>query len=250
MTTNRLALNVDKSHFVLFHSSSNIPHRKIRIKIKNKRITEENDVKFLGVLRDSTLSWKPHTTELSKKLSKTIGIFYKLQHYTTADVLKLLYYALLYPFLIYGSSVWGMAYQSHSDKLRAFQNKFKAISFSDKYDSPYPLFHTHGILKISGIIKLQIASFVIESRMRLSPLESHTYFTSISDVHSYGTRQSTFEGLFQPGRRTTQYGINTVHYFGVVIADCSWGCLMGLWWLMPDGIGVWAESTGSVVDRL
>ena len=197
LTTNRLALNVDKSHFVLFHSSSNIPHRKIRIKIRNKRITEENDVKFLGVLLDSTLSWKPHITELSKKLSKTIGIFYKLRHYAAADVLKLLYYAILYPSLIYGSSVWGMAYQSHLDKLQAIQNKFiKSISFSDKYDSPYPLFHIHSILKISDIIKLQIASFVYESMMRLSPLEFHTYFTSISDVHSYGTRQSTSEDLF------------------------------------------------------
>ena len=74
LTTNRLALNVDESHFVLFHSSSNTPHRKIRIKIRNKRSTEENDVKFLGVFLDSTLSWKPHITELSKKLSRTIGI--------------------------------------------------------------------------------------------------------------------------------------------------------------------------------
>ena len=113
---------------------------KIRIKIRNKRITEENDVKFLEVLLDSTLSWKPHITELSKKISKTVSIFYKLRHYATTDVLKLLYYALLYPFLIYGSSIWGMAYQSHLDKLQAIQNKFiKAISFSDKYDSPYPL---------------------------------------------------------------------------------------------------------------
>ena len=120
------------------------------IKIRNKRITEENDVKFLGVLLDSTLSWKPHMTELSRKLSKTVGIFYKLRHYTTAD-------ALLYPFLIYGSSVWRMAYQSHLDKLQAIQNIFiKVISFSDKYDSLYPLFHTHTIQKISDIIKLQL----------------------------------------------------------------------------------------------
>ena len=111
-----------------------------------------------------------------------------------------------------------MAYQSHLDKLQAIQNKFiKAISFSDKYDSPYPLFYIHSILKISDIIKLQIASFVYESRMRLSPLEFYTYFTSISDVHSYGTRQSTSEDLFQPRRRTTQYGINTVHYFGATL---------------------------------
>ena len=80
LTTNRLALNVNKSHFALFHSSSNIPHRKIRIKIRNKRITEENDVKFLGVLQDSTLSWKPHITELSKKLFE--NYWYLLQTVT------------------------------------------------------------------------------------------------------------------------------------------------------------------------
>ena len=37
------------------------------------------------------------------------------------------------------------------------------------------------------------------------------------DVHSYGTRQSTSEDLFQPRRRTTQYGINKVHYFGATL---------------------------------
>ena len=56
LTENRLAPNVNKYNFVLFQSSSNTPHRKIRIKIRNKRITEENVVKFLGVLLDSTLS--------------------------------------------------------------------------------------------------------------------------------------------------------------------------------------------------
>ena len=72
---------------------------------------------------------------------------------------------LLSPFLIYGSSVWGMAYQPHLDKLQAIQNNFiKAISFSDKYDSPYPLFRTHSILKMSGIIELQVASLSLNPR--------------------------------------------------------------------------------------
>ena len=78
----------------------------------------------------------------------------------------------------------GNGLPAHLDKLQAIQNKFiKSISFSDKYDSPYPLFHIHSILKISDIIKLQIASFVYESRMRLSTLEFHTYFTSISELY-------------------------------------------------------------------
>ena len=90
-----------------------------------------------------------------------------------------------------------MAYLSHSDKLQAIQNKFiKSISFSDKYDSPYPLFHIHSILKISDIIKLQIASFVYESRMRLSSLEFHTYFTSISELYIVMVQDSLLLKIF------------------------------------------------------
>ena len=37
---------------------------------------------------------------------------------------------------------------------------------------------------------------------------------------------------------------------GLWNADCSWECLMGLCWLVPSEIGVWAESTGAVVNRL
>ena len=53
----------------------------------------------------------------------------------------------------------------------------KVISFSDKYDSasPNPLFHTDIILNINEIIKLQVALFVSESKMRLNPLEFHTF---------------------------------------------------------------------------
>ena len=44
--------------------------KKIKNKIGSKRLKEENHVKFLGVLVDSTLSWKPHIMELTKKINK------------------------------------------------------------------------------------------------------------------------------------------------------------------------------------
>ena len=51
-------------------------------------------MKFLGVLLDSSLSWKPNITELSKKLSRTVGLFYKIRHYAPLETLKLLYYGI------------------------------------------------------------------------------------------------------------------------------------------------------------
>ena len=32
-------------------------------------------MKFLGVLLDSNLNWKPYITELSRKLARTVGVF-------------------------------------------------------------------------------------------------------------------------------------------------------------------------------
>ena len=41
----------------------------ITIKIGRKKIKQENHVRFLDVLLDSTLTWKTHIVEISKKLS-------------------------------------------------------------------------------------------------------------------------------------------------------------------------------------
>ena len=59
-------MNVEKSNFALFHSTSKNCSKTLKIKIGSKRLKEENHVKFLGVLVDSTLSWKPDVIELTK----------------------------------------------------------------------------------------------------------------------------------------------------------------------------------------
>ena len=74
-TLNKLALNIEKSNFVLFYTISKPPSRSLKIKIGNKRLNEKNHVKFLGVLVDSTLSWKPHITELTKNYQKRLEFF-------------------------------------------------------------------------------------------------------------------------------------------------------------------------------
>ena len=73
LEANRLALNIDKTNYVIFHSPTN----NVRIKLGSKPISRVNSIKYLGVLIDSTLSWKPHIVELSKKLARTSGIFTK-----------------------------------------------------------------------------------------------------------------------------------------------------------------------------
>ena len=74
---------------MLFHSQSKKISDLIRIKLGRKTITQLNHVKYLGILIDSTLSWKPHVSELSKKLARNCGIFYKIRHFVKAKALNL-----------------------------------------------------------------------------------------------------------------------------------------------------------------
>ena len=50
---NKLALNIDKTNFVLFHSNQKKVTEPVTLKFGRKKIHQENCVKFLGILLDS-----------------------------------------------------------------------------------------------------------------------------------------------------------------------------------------------------
>ena len=64
LCSNRLALNISKTNFVIFHPFNKPVKEFITLKINKKAIAEEPCVKYLGVLIDSTLSWKSQVMPL------------------------------------------------------------------------------------------------------------------------------------------------------------------------------------------
>ena len=142
-------------------------------------MSQETCVKFLGVLLDSTLSWKLHLTELSKKLSRIVGLLYKIRHYTPLNMLKLLYFGIFYPFLSYGIQVWCLTYPTLLNPVFILQKKaVKAMPFSDMITPSLPLFNKLQLLRLTDISNLQLASFVFECVNGLS----HQFFETFSLV--------------------------------------------------------------------
>ena len=74
-----LALNVNKTNFVLFHTFNKPMKENITLKINRIAIHEQKYIKYLGVLLDFTLSWNVHLDNLSKKITRSIGIMYKIR---------------------------------------------------------------------------------------------------------------------------------------------------------------------------
>ena len=50
----------------------------MKIEIDGKTINEHKSVKYLGILIDCHLNWKEHIQQLSKKISRGIGVLCKL----------------------------------------------------------------------------------------------------------------------------------------------------------------------------
>ena len=215
LDSNKLALNIEKTNFVLFHSPQKKLTGDVRLKIGKHDIQKTKYVKFLGVLMDEHLSWKHHTAELCKKLSRTSGIFFKVRHYCPLPMLVCLYNSLFSSFLNYCIAAWGLTFESYLNPLFRLQKRvLRCIKFEPFTAPSAPIFQALKILKLEDTLHLNILNFVYKAINRLSPSCFHNYFQPNSTIHKIGTRQATRGDLFKSLKNTTLYGLQTIQYFG------------------------------------
>jgi len=98
MRANKLSLNYNKTNFMLLTSRKHNP-TSFKVIINNHSISPEDNLKYLGVLLDSKLSWKPHVQNVKTQQSKVCGVLSKLKHYTTLSVLKVVCNSIIHPYL-------------------------------------------------------------------------------------------------------------------------------------------------------
>ena len=97
---NKLSLNVTKTKFMVFHASKkSVIYPELQINGNNiERVTQ---FIFLGLILESNLSWNKHINHISLKVSKAIGILYRLKSVYPLSVLLNLYNTLVLPYFNY-----------------------------------------------------------------------------------------------------------------------------------------------------
>ncbi len=139
--------------------------------LNRKAISEKDHVKYLGVLMDQHLTWKYQITNVSRKVSRGVGILAKLHNFVNLDILINIYYCLVYSHLTYGIEAWGSAGKTETEKLHILQKKAVCIFTGNQYFQIYgepagplpssgPLFIRLGFLKFDEIFKFTISKFV------------------------------------------------------------------------------------------
>ena len=90
---NRLSLKISKTKFVIFHTP-NMPKFPINLLINNKAMDEVKYIRCPCFTLIAKLSFKYHIEELTKKISRGIGLLYKLRPFVTTKILTNVYYAI------------------------------------------------------------------------------------------------------------------------------------------------------------
>ena len=122
LCANRLSLNVDKTEFVVFRPPRHNSSIRFTLKLNGTVLHESPKIKYLGLILDRNLSWKHHIFELRKKLSRAVGILYKMKGLNTPkNVLLSLYYSLFHSHMTYGICLYGLAKSKYTSKIALIQ---------------------------------------------------------------------------------------------------------------------------------
>ena len=140
LCSNKLSLNVGKTKYMCFHTAQ----KKViypDLKINNIRINRVSEFNFLGLIISSDLKWNKHIEHISLKISKVIGIMFRMKSILPSGILHTIYNTLIMPHYSYCLLTWGSnIYTGH--RLLLLQKK--ALRMID--DSHY-IAHTEPICK-------------------------------------------------------------------------------------------------------
>jgi hypothetical protein len=221
LCANRLSLNVDKTEFIVFRPQQHKIGLRITLKLHNTKLFESAKIKYLGLILDNKLNWKAHITELSKKLSRGVGLLYKVRHFCPTYVLRSLYFSLFNSHFSYGLAVWGNANRIYTDKIRSLQKRaIKAINSSLNEDIDTDrIFYDLKILTLDHQLEIQLSSLMWDYDHNTLPNSLQDCFKKSNLVHNYNTRFSSKGKLHYSKVRTVKHGIKSFKHQGVTILN-------------------------------
>jgi len=175
LRANKLCLNVAKTKYIVFRSSSKYLNMdNLNLKINDQHIERiGNDLKtksfkFLGIYVDETTSWKPHVDHVCKKIARSNYIIIKVKHTLPTSCLLTLYQSTVQCHINYGLYIWGGS--NAVQRIIKLQKKSLRIINRKGYNyHTEPLFKKCKILCVTDQYNFNVALFMHQMKINKLP---------------------------------------------------------------------------------
>ena len=182
---NKLTININKCSYMMITNQVNLPQ--ISLQINNIELERADRVKFLGVFLDDKMKFMHHTDFIANKISRSIGIIYRIKDNIPQFVLKYLYNSLILPYLTYCITVWGGTFQTHLDRLCKLQKRAIRLICNKSYlEHTNPLFNSSPTLKLEDLFNYHLT-------LRFYKTEK---YVQLSCRHKYSTRDIMYSSTY------------------------------------------------------
>ena len=132
---NLMALNGQKSAFLLFPKFRDTEDTSIyTVSVNNVILSPSPHVRYLGVLIDSRLSWKPQMDNVIRKVGRKIGVLYRC-HRLLSNAARLAFVrSVIQPDLDYGAAVWADGSAGVISRLAQIEKRYLRCLAGLRYD--------------------------------------------------------------------------------------------------------------------
>lgn len=158
LNVNNLKANVSKTTLMHF-SQRTLAADALKVCVNNQTLKEVDYTKFLGILIDKKITWKPHIEQLCKRVSKSVYALHELAQIVDTNGLLIAYHGLVESVLRYGVIFWG----NSVDKEIIFKSQkrcLRAMFSLQVTDSCQPYFRKYNIMTLPSIYIYEVAVFV------------------------------------------------------------------------------------------
>jgi hypothetical protein len=208
---NRLSLNIKKTNYIMFgYKHLYTDTTNFKLCIDGVDMDRVNSTKFLGVIVDSKLTWKEHTSYVASKVARSVGALNRARNLLSRNLRLMLYHSMVYPHLSYCNIVWGAASAMHLHSLVVLQKRAVRVVFNSQYKAhTNPIFKELKLLKLPDINKYLIAQFLFKVKhLLLPPACIHLVKTTIT-AKKYSTRNPAY--FTYTACRTSHRELNISH---------------------------------------
>lgn len=145
-----------------------------------------NNLKYLGVIVDSELSWKIHISQLRNKLNGILRYFYFFLNLCCLKIMRMLYFALFQSRVEYGIIIWGSAYETYLNLIYLQQKHvIRLISQKGKFEHTRPLYDDLRILPLKHLFIFKVLKIFYERSGGVQYITNNIYRQRLRNVNQF-----------------------------------------------------------------
>ena len=229
---NLMKLNGKKTQLMLFRKfrdSTDLSN--FSISVDGSTVSPTNSARYLGVIFDVNLSWRPQVDSVVKKVSRKLGALYRARSQLNAPARVAFVRSIIQPDVDYCSVVWDSGSHSISSRLRQIDKRCLRLLAGIRFREPtgdlpnlFNRFNLHSF-DLRHQFSLGVHAFRGIASLTSSEISSRFCRTSSGD---HDTRLSRF------GLHLTRPSTNALRSTSFYRAQLYWNSLGPLLWSAAD----------------